>query len=104
MRDIHRGFRLVALTLVAVLALTLAAPAQAEALEPLTIVAIAGLAVVVVIVVVYLIVANSAPSRGASENAPRYMACAESDTEARSCWPVSDPSGLVLAAHVPQGG
>jgi len=110
MRDTHSGFRLLALTLVAVLTLTLAAPARAEALEPLTIVAIAGLAVVVVIIVVYLIVANSAPSRGAVESEPRYLACVESDTEARTCWAVpevsagSAVSGLVPAAPIVQGG
>jgi hypothetical protein len=108
MRDIHSGFRLLALTLVAVLTLTLAAPAPAEALEPLTIVAIAGLAVVAVIIIVYLVVANAAPSRGNVESEPRYMACVESDTEARACWAVPEQipgvSALAPTTTIPQGG
>ena len=108
MRDTRSGFRLLALTLVAVLTLTLAAPAPAEALEPLTIVAIAGLAVVAVIIIVYLVVANATPSRDTVESEPRYMACVESDTEARVCWAVPEQapaiSAFVPTATIPQGG
>jgi hypothetical protein len=104
MRDTSSSFRLLALTLVAVLALTLAVPARAEALEPLTIVAIASLAVIGVIVIVYLIVANVEGSRRGAESEPRYVACAESDTEARACWAVPEASALVPAPDIPQGG
>ena len=104
MRDINRGFRLLALSLVAVLTLTLAAPAPAEALEPLTLVALASLAVVGVIIIVFLVVANVSQSRSAAESEPRYVACAESDTAPRACWAVSDMSAVIPAAAIPQGG
>jgi hypothetical protein len=88
--------RLVAVTLVMVLALTLAIPRQAEALEPLTIVAIAGVAVLVVIVVIYLIVANASDSHRAAAGEPRYVACVESDSEPRNCWVL--PEGATALA------
>lgn len=75
-----------AVTLIVVLAVTLALPRRAEALEPLTIVAIAGLVLVGVIVVIYLVVANVSGSRRAAAGEPRYMACVESDSEPRNCW------------------
>ena len=104
MKDTHSGFGLLALTLVVVLTLTLAAPARAEALEPLTLVALASLAVVGVIIIVYLIIANVEHSRSSAESEPRYVACVESDTEPRTCWAVPEVSTLVPVATVPQGG
>jgi hypothetical protein len=52
-------FRVLVLTLAVVLLVTFATPAKAEAIEPFTIIAIAGAAVIVLVLVVYLIVANT---------------------------------------------
>jgi hypothetical protein len=51
-------FRVLALSLAVVLLVMFATPAKAEALEPMTILAIAGAAVIVVVLLVYLVVAN----------------------------------------------
>jgi len=98
----HPSFRLLAFTLVMVLALTLAAPARAEALEPLTIIAIVGLVAVGVIIIVYLIVANVAGSRRTAKGEARYVTCVESDTGSRSCWAVPDAPAPTLPADIPQ--
>jgi hypothetical protein len=50
--------RILALALAVVMLVTFATPAKAEALEPMTILAIAGAAVIVVVLIVYLVVAN----------------------------------------------
>ena len=52
------SFRVLALALAVVLLVTFATPAKAEAIEPLTVLAIAGVAVLVLVLVVYLVVAN----------------------------------------------
>jgi hypothetical protein len=52
------SFRVLALALVVVLLVTFATPAKAEAIEPLTILAIVGAALIVVVLIVYLVVAN----------------------------------------------
>ena len=98
----HPGFRLLAFTLVAVLAFTLTAPARAEALEPFTIIAIVGLVAVGVIIIVFLIVANVAGSRGAASSEPRYVTCVESDTGSRTCWALPDAPTPVPPADTPQ--
>lgn len=93
MNAASRGFRRLAAVLIATLAIGLAAPERAEALEPLTIVAIAGVAVVVVIIVAYLIVANMSDSRRrADQAAPSLLACLESDVALRNCWAIPEPS------------
>ncbi len=97
----HSGFRLLAFTFVAVLTLTLPAPARADALEPLTLVAIASLAVVGVILIVYLVVANVAHSRGVAKSEPRHVAWVESDTEARTCWALPEAPTPALAGDIP---
>ena len=51
-------FRVFAAALAVVLLMTFATPAKAEALEPMTIIAIAGAAVLVIVIIVYLVVAN----------------------------------------------
>lgn len=51
-------FRVIAAALAVVLLVTFATPAKAEAIEPLTILAIAGAALIVVVLIVYLVVAN----------------------------------------------
>ena len=52
------SFRVLALVLAVVVLVTFATPAKAEAIEPLTILAIAGAAVIVLVLVIYLVVAN----------------------------------------------
>ena len=52
------SFRALALVLAVVLLVTFATPARAEAMEPMTILAIAGAALIVIVLVVYLVVAN----------------------------------------------
>ena len=52
------SFRVLALALAVVLLVTFATPAKAEAIEPMTILAIAGVAVIVLVLIVYLVVAN----------------------------------------------
>lgn len=57
------SYRTIALVLVLVMLITAATPARAEAIEPLTILAIASAAVVVIILVTFLIVANMSDRR-----------------------------------------
>ncbi len=90
-----------ALALIVVLAVTLAVPRQAEALEPLTIVAIASLAVLGLIIVVYLVIANVSGSRRQAGE-PRYVTCVESDSESRNCWAVPEAPPLAPAINTPQ--
>jgi len=88
-----------AVVLIVTLAIGFATPGRAEAIEPLTIVAIAGIAVIVVVVVVYLIIANMHESQRKSvQGEPRYLACVESDVAPRDCWAIPDPSAAALAA------
>ena len=99
------GFRILAAVLLVALVVSLATPGRAEALEPFTIVAIAGLVVVAVIIVVYLIVASTHDSQR-SEATPRYLACIESDAEPRACWalpsaPALDAASVVAAVQGP---
>ena len=98
MRDARTFLRLTAIVLVTVLAVTLAAPARAEA-DALWAVGVAGLVIIAVIVIVYLVVASSrGPKMPAVEAQPVMVACVESDVEARSCWPV--PSASATATPV----
>ena len=53
------AMRLLAVVLVVVLLATVIAPARAEALDPMTIIAIAGAAVCVIILIAFLVVANT---------------------------------------------
>jgi hypothetical protein len=78
MNATNRGSQLLAVVLIAVLVITFATPGRAEALEPLTIVAIASAAVVVVVIIVFLVVANMSGKRRA-------------DLGKLSYWPASSP-------------
>ena len=98
----HPSFRLLAFTLALVLALTLAAPARAEALGPFAIIAIVGLVAVGVIIIVYLVIANVAGSRRAAKSEARYVTCVESDTGSRTCSALPDAPALALPADTPQ--
>ena len=68
-------FRLIALVLATVLLVVAAMPAKAEAIEPLTIVAIAGLAVAGIVLIAYLVVANVAGRKRADTGRVVWMAC-----------------------------
>jgi hypothetical protein len=97
------SFRLVALLLVVVLLLVAGTPARVEAIEPLTLVAIAGLAVAGIVLIAYLIIANVEGGRSASEGRTVWVACAAAD-----CVPVPAATAAALmrsAAEVadPQG-
>jgi hypothetical protein len=72
-------FRFVALLLAAVLLIVAGAPAKADALEPLTIVAIAGLVVAGIVLIAYLVVANVEGDRSAGEGRVVWVACAAAD-------------------------
>ena len=109
MKNYASSIRLLALMLVVVLGLSLAAPARAEALEPLTILAIVGAGVVVVIIVVFLIVANTKGSRLANEAQPLMVVCVESDAQLRNCSSLPQPgqpadlsSAIALPPPAPQ--
>ncbi len=95
-------FRLLSVVLLVVLAVTVATPARAEALEPMTILALVSLGIAVVIVVGYLIVANVSGSRMAQADAPVLVACAESEGTPRACWPRT-PTAATPAVETAQG-
>ena len=94
------GLRVVAVILVAVLVLTLASPARAEA-DVLTTIAIVSLVIAGVIIIAYLIVANL-HDRWADAG-PVLLACVDSDAAPRTCWPVSELSAVAVPAPVVQG-
>ena len=98
MRPSWPGLRVVAVILVAVLVLTLAAPARAEA-DVLTTIAIVSLVIAGVIVITYLIVANL-HGRWADAG-PVLLACVDSDAAPRTCWPVSEPPAAAVHAPAP---
>lgn len=112
--------RVLAVMLTVVLMMTLAAPARAEAIDPLTIIAIAGAAVCVVILIAYLIVASSRGPKmpdAEDQRQPVMVACAEVEGQPKSCWivdrpeerlspeqiePVSEPIGVGAPQLAPQ--
>lgn len=91
--------RLIAVMLAVVLVMTFAAPARAEAIDPLTWVAIAGAAVCVILIIAYVIIASSRGPRipDAQDDGPRpvMVACAEAEGQPRNCWMVDSPSERV---------
>ena len=92
----NRAFRMLSLVLLVTLVVGFATPGRAEALEPTLIIGLASAAVVVVILIVFLVVANMHESQQtAAADAPRYLACVESDVEPRACWAL--PEGSTLA-------
>jgi hypothetical protein len=72
-------FRMIALLLAVVLLAVAATPGRAEAVDALTIVAIAGLAVAGIILIAYLIVANVEGDRSARATQTVWVACAGDD-------------------------
>ncbi len=72
-------FRLVALLLAAVLLVVAGTPAKAEAMDVLTIVAIAGLAVAGLILIAFLVIANVEGGKVSGEGRVVWVACAAAD-------------------------
>ena len=87
------ALRLIAVVLAIVLMVTFAAPARAEAVDPFTIMAIAGAVVVVVILIAYLIIASTKGKRmeEAEQRQPVMIACVEAEGQPRNCWAVDRP-------------
>jgi hypothetical protein len=84
-------FRAAALLLVAVLLIVAATPGKAEAIDALTIVAIAGLALAGIILIAYLVVANVEGGKSADRGQVIWVACAGDE-----CTPV--PTAAAFAA------
>jgi hypothetical protein len=102
MNTMNRAFRLLSLVLIATLIIGLATPGRAEAIEPLTIVAIAGAAVLVVAVVIFLVIANMHDSQKKSvQGELRYLACVDSDVTPGNCWVISERPGPVAGLPTP---
>ena len=99
MNTMNRAFRLLSLVLIVTLIIGFATPGRAEAIEPLTILAIAGIAVIVIGVVVFLIIANMHESQQKKgvQGEPRYLACIDSDVSPGNCWAISELPGPVSA-------
>lgn len=72
-------FRLVALLLAAVLLVVAGTPAKAEAMDVLTIVAIAGLAVAGIILIAFLVIANVEGGKAGGGGRVVWVACAAAD-------------------------
>jgi succinate-acetate transporter protein len=87
------SFRVLALALAVVLLVTFATPAKAEAIEPFTILAIAGAAIIVIVLIVYLVVANvENPKMSESQPLPGPLVAAE------------QPPLVFVAVDVPREG
>lgn len=67
-------FKLIALVLLVAVAGTLVQPARAEALEPMTIITLAGVAVIVVLIIVVVVIANVRESQTAALDGPVTVA------------------------------
>jgi hypothetical protein len=72
-------FRVIALLLAAVLMVVVGTPAKAEALDALTIVAIAGLVVAGIVLIAYLVIANVEGDKASNEGRVVWVACAAAD-------------------------
>jgi uncharacterized membrane protein len=99
------AMRLLAVVLVVVLLATVSAPARAEAIDPMTAIAIAGAAVCVVILIVFLVIANTkGPKMDETgmddQRQPVMVACVEAEGQPRNCWAVDRPNEPVQIEHV----
>jgi len=72
-------FRLIALLLAVVLMVVVGTPARAEAIDALTMVAIAGLVVAGLVLIAYLVIANVEGDKRAGEGRVVWVACAAAD-------------------------
>ncbi len=77
------------MVLLVVLAVTFAAPARAEALEPLVILTLISLGVGVIIIIGYLIIANVYADKMGLAESPVLVACVEPEAAPRVCWPLA---------------
>jgi hypothetical protein len=75
-------FRLIAIVLIVVLVVMVATPEKADAMDPLTIMAIVGAGVIVVVLIAFLVIANKEGKR--ADNGPVYIACNGLDCLARA--------------------
>jgi len=73
------AFRLIAVVLVSVLLFVVATPARAEAIDALTIVAIAGLVVAGIVLIAYLVIANVEGDKVADAGRVIWVACTGDD-------------------------
>jgi hypothetical protein len=94
-------FRLVALLLAAVLMAVVGAPAPANAMDPTTILAIAGAAAAGVVLVAYLVVANSEGDKGGATSSQRvlWMACSSEE----GCSPIPEETASALMRQSANG-
>jgi len=69
-------FRLIAIVLIVALVVMVATPEKADAMDPLTIIAIIGGVAIVVVLIAYLVIANKEGSRVSQ---PIYIACTGED-------------------------
>jgi hypothetical protein len=72
-------FRLIAVVLVLMLLVVVATPARAEAIDALTIVAIAGLVVAGIVLIAYLVIANVEGDKTADAGRVIWVACTGDD-------------------------
>jgi hypothetical protein len=89
-------FRLIAIVLLVALVVMVATPEKADAMEPLTIIAIIGAAAIVIVLIAYLVIANK---EGPRADRPIYIACTGDDclTLARQA---VEPYGVVESVTV----
>jgi hypothetical protein len=94
-------FRLVALLLAVVLMAVVGAPAPANAMDPTTILAIAGAAAAGVVLVAYLVVANSEGDKGGAGSSQRvlWMACSSEE----GCSPIPEETASALLRQSANG-
>jgi hypothetical protein len=94
-------FRLVALLLAVVLMAVVGAPAPANAMDPTTILAIAGAAAAGVVLVAYLVVANSEGDKGGAGSSQRvlWMACSSEE----GCSPIPEETASALMRQSADG-
>jgi hypothetical protein len=91
-------FRTLALVLAVVMLVLAATPARAEALEPMTIVALVGLALAGIVLIAYLIVANVEGSRAAGVGAKLAEDPAVTEEGAK----LADEGRMIWAAQIPE--
>ncbi len=94
-------FKVIALVLAAVLMVVAGTPAQAEAVDALTILAIAGLAAAGLVIIAYLIIANVEGDKAAGPGRVVWMACAEADN--CKVIPAEEAAALIGAPAVDSG-
>jgi hypothetical protein len=101
MRETPSLLKLTSVVLVTILILTFAAPAKAEAIDPVLAISLASLAVVAIIIIVYLVVASTRGPKmqSESEEAPSRMACLQVDGVTQRCWTVA---GAEMSPALPE--